>query len=590
MEGNGHSQTPRLKDGSSALTEWIMNSIADTKFSHATLADWPKQVDLHRIQAQFESPAWIVSEHQLTQNAHSFAKFTGECSRIYYPVKTNPSLTVLQVLAKLGVGADCASQLEINLALLAGIAIENISYNTPVQDVLLCERLLTSGANVVMDDIDALLELQSEMGTPVFKGKLLLRVNLLESIGYANKNDHQELMAHGHQSSKFGIPAEDLNAVLEQISLPVSGLHVHVGTQMDNLHSFEHAIVGLNALVDTLEARGHRVSEINLGGGLGIPFDSNQDFPSLEAWCQHMLPLKKENIQYSVEPGHALIGNAVALLTCVQTIKESRGKKWAIVDVGTDQLTKVTLLKWPHRILTASGEELQKGNDAVAGPLCFAGDTLNDQVNVGHLKKGAPLLITEAGAYTFSLSNKFNGRTAPKWLLLKSNGELIQSMEKESLYDELHHVRYDWEVIDGVGNPLRIALDKVKQLSSTYLYTTCEADRFEYLNATKVSDNHYQYTVRTTSVVGFISMPFAIRIVGDAAIVSILHRKGDQKKAVSVWGRRLTIDCYQQIPSNENFEFTIGLSETIQKGDQSLQIARFKSSCGRCTGSIVITY
>lgn len=91
-------------------------------------------------------------------------------------------------------------------------------------------------------------------------------------------------------------------------------------------------------------------------------------------------------------------------------------------------------------------------------------------------------------------------------------------------------------------------------------------------------------------MVGFISMPFAIRIVGDAAIVSLLHRKSDQKKAVFVWGRRFTMDCYQQIPSNESFEFTIGLSETIQRGDRSLLIARFKSSCGRCSGSIVITY
>ncbi len=567
-----------------------MNRMLDTKFSKATLVEWPKQLDINEIDVQHGSPAWIVSEKQLIQNVQSFAKFTGDCSRIYYPVKTNPSLTILQLLSKLGVGADCASQLEINLALLAGIAIENISYNTPVQEIHICERLLKSGANVVMDDLSALLKLQSAMGNPLFIGKLFLRVNLPHYIGYANKNDHQELMAHGHQSSKFGIPAEELNAVLDQISLPVSGLHVHVGTQMDHLQSFEHAIRGLNALAETLEAKGHTVSEINLGGGLGIPFESNQDFPSLEAWCHHMLPLKRDHMSYSVEPGHALVGNAVALLTSVQTVKESRGKKWAIVDVGTDQLTKVTLLKWPHRILTASGEELQEGKDAIAGPLCFAGDTLNDRVNVGHLKKGAPLLITEAGAYTFSLSNKFNGRTAPKWLLLKSNGELIQSMEKESIYDELHHVRYDWEVNDAVCDQRPIALEQVRLLSSTYLFKTCEVDRFEYLSVTQASDNQYKFAVQTSSVVGFISMPFAIRIVGDAAIVSILHRKGDHKKAFSVWGRKLTIDCYHQVPSNERFEFTIGLSETIQKGDQSLLIARFKSSCGRCSGSIVITY
>jgi transcriptional accessory protein Tex/SPT6 len=119
-------------------------------------------------------------------------------------------------------------------------------------------------------------------------------------------------------------------------------------------------------------------------------------------------------------------------------------KKWAIVDVGTDQLAKVTLLKWPHRILSKSGEEIQSGNDAIAGPLCFAGDTLKDNINADSLKKGDPLLVTEAGAYTFSLSNKFNGRTAPKWLLLNLDGELLQTMKKESMYDELHLSKYDW--------------------------------------------------------------------------------------------------------------------------------------------------
>ena len=336
------------------------------KSAIAILANWPKTININQITEQFGSPAWIISENQLIDNVNAYAKFTGDKSRIFYPVKTNPSLTVLQLLAKLGTGADCASQLEINLALFAGIELKNISYNTPVQDIKICESLLISGANVVMDDMNALIELQNSIKNASFKGKLFLRVNLPEYIGYSIKNDNQELMAHGHKSSKFGIPAEDLVSVLEQITIPVSGLHVHVGTQMDNMKSFENAMISLNELADTLKSLGHFITDINLGGGLGIPFESNQEFPSLDSWCSTMTSLKKEHIKYSVEPGHALIGNGVALLTCVQTVKESRGKKWAIVDVGTDQLTKVTLLKWPHRILCESGEEILSGNDAIA--------------------------------------------------------------------------------------------------------------------------------------------------------------------------------------------------------------------------------
>jgi diaminopimelate decarboxylase len=397
-------------------------------------------------------------------------------------------------------------------------------------------------------------------------------------------------MAHGHKSSKFGIPVEDIEAILKRITIPISGLHVHVGTQMDNMKSFQHAIVSLNNLAEILRTLGHFITDINLGGGLGIPFESSQEFPSVDFWCNNMAPLKNQNIKYSVEPGHALIGNAVALLTCIQTIKESRGKKWAIVDVGTDQLAKVTLLKWPHRILSKSGEELQSGNDAIAGPLCFAGDTLKDNINADSLKKGDPLLVTEAGAYTFSLSNKFNGRTAPKWLLLNLDGELLQTMIKESMYDEIHLSKYDWIKTDNLSSSQSIDLNLVSHLSSKYLHKTCETDSFEYIKMIYERKNYYKFIVLTSSVVDFISMPFAIRIIGDASIISVLHNKGYDQKKFSLWGRKLSMDCYEQLPSNSNLEFTISLSDTIQKKSQSVIVARFKTSCNRCSGSIIISY
>ena len=564
-----------------------MRNINDTK---AKLVDWPKSLDINLINQQFGSPAWIISEKQLNENILAFTRFTGDQSRIFYPVKTNPSLTILQILAKIGAGADCASQMEINLALLAGIELKNISYNTPIQDIQICESLLLLGANVVMDDINAIVELQNLVDHVSYKGKLFLRLNLPEYVGYSNHNENQELMAHGHKSSKFGIPVEDIDAILKRITIPISGLHVHVGTQMDNMKSFEHAIVSLNNVAEILRTLGHFITDINLGGGLGIPFESSQEFPSVDFWCNHMAPLKNENIKYSVEPGHALIGNAVTLLTCIQTIKESRGKKWAIVDVGTDQLAKVTLLKWPHRILSKSGEELQSGNDAIAGPLCFAGDTLKDNINADSLKKGDPLLVTEAGAYTFSLSNKFNGRIAPKWLFLNLDGELIETMKKESMYDELHLSKYDWIKKDNFSINQSIDMNLVSQLSSIYLHKTCENDSFEYIKMIYERKNYYKFIVLTSSVVDFISMPFAIRIIGDASIISVLHNKGYDEKKFSLWGRKLSMDCYGQLPSNSNLEFTISLSDTIQKKSQSVIVARFKTSCNRCSGSIIISY
>jgi diaminopimelate decarboxylase len=556
----------------------------------ATLENWPKRIPVKRIQANHGLPAWLVDEHQLTANVLAFEGFTGSRDRIHFPVKTNPSLCVLQILARLGVGADCASQLEINMAVFAGIKIRHISYNAPVQDPRVCVSLLTAGAKVVMDDPDTILEVEEALRGIPFEGRILLRVNLPQYVGYANEGDHQELMAHGHHSSKFGIPAEELGDVLRRMTLPVTGLHVHVGTQMDNMASFEHAIKSLHECADACGQHGHQISEINVGGGLGIPFDPGDDFPSLAHWCRSMSVWKNDRFRYSVEPGHALVGNAVALLTTIQAIKASRGRKWAIVDVGTDQLAKVTLLKWPHRILDETGTPLKAGKDAVAGPLCFAGDTLAENVDAGKLRKGAPLVITEAGAYTFSLANKFNGRTAPKWLLLQSGGEVVQPMEQEHLYDELQQAKYDWSVVASAVGEVPVDGTLIRGLSSSYLATKSKEDHFEYVEASHQDKRTYRFIVSTCSSVDFVSMPFAIRIMGDASIVSILHSGDFKEKRFPVWGRKLSMDCLDNVESNRPLEFTIALSETLRKGNQNVVIARFKTVCARCSGSFVISY
>lgn len=556
----------------------------------AQLVDWGKNLDIESLIQAYGSPAWIVSEAQLKENVAHIESFTGATQRIFYPVKTNPSLSVLQLLALMQVGADCASRAEIDLACLAGMQYSTISYNSPAQDVELCKMLLKNGARVVMDDPDAILALDRIIQPSEMQGRLILRLNLADYGAYTEKKANQELMAHGHTSSKFGIPVEDLEALLAKISLPVSGLHVHVGTQMDNLRSFEDALHQMHDWASRLLQLGQQIQEINIGGGLGIPFTAADNFPSLKAWSDALVHLKKTHFTYFVEPGHALVGNAVALLMQVQTIKNSRGKKWAITDVGTDQLTKITLLHWPHRILSASGAELPAGNDAVAGPLCFTGDTLLENVSVAGLEKGSPLLLTEAGAYTYSLANRFNGRLAPQWLVLRSNGKVEQTLRREDRFENLQLANHSWRLSNSAMEPMIIADEKVHRLSSGYLREASAGDSFSYVSVEQATSITYEFEVLTSSVVDFVSMPFAIRIIGDAAIVAVLHHEGFDTKQQAVWGRRLVMDCFKQVLANAKLRFTLSLSETICASGNTTRVVRFETSCGNCVGSVVVVY
>jgi diaminopimelate decarboxylase len=559
-----------------------------TSFDTAELVTWPTKLDLKSLQTEFGTPTWIVSEDQLQRNLNAFERFTTSKSNILYPVKANPAFAVLHILAQAGAGADCANQSEVDLARYAGFNFDRISYNTPAPDLKLCLKLLSSGATVVLDDWLTIGQLNSLASNRAnLNGKIVIRVNLERHVGYTNETANQDLMAHASTSSKFGIPSEDLIELLAKTQLPITGLHVHVGTQMDNLASFETAMHQMHELAMALKEQGHNITDINLGGGLGIPFHQQQRFPSIESFTDLLNSRKKENFNYYLEPGHALVGNAVALLTRVLTIKQSRGKKWVVVDVGTDQLAKVTLLHWPHRILDQNGEQLKSGLDVIAGPLCFAGDNLLEHISAEGLSIDAPLLITEAGAYTYALSNRFNGRLAPGWVVLKGDNQLVQLMEREGRYDHPQITSYQWHNPANPINPESIPLEQTLALSSAYLKELAKADGFEYEKVMRLARGLYQFTIRTSSEVGFISMPFAIRIFGDATIVALMHHFGHAKKDVSVWGRRLTLDCFEIIQSNTSIQFTVALSENKSLvGSNTL--AYFKTSCGMAAGCIII--
>ena len=559
--------------------------------TRALLESWTSTLNIRELYVEHGAPFWLVSKQQLKKNVNDFSAFTEGSGNILFPVKTNPSLVLLEVLASQGAGADCANRQEIDLALFAGIPYERIAYNCPVQDVCLSVNLLNKGAIVVMDDPAAIQEVQDRLKGRSFPGKLWLRVNPSVEIRYEHANDNQELMSHAASSSKFGIPAEELIDFVKQLNMPVSGLHVHVGTQMDNLVSFRNSMEGMHQLARELISIGHPAFDIDVGGGLGIPFMESDEFPSLDYWVEEMRALKQKGFKYYVEPGHALCGNAVALLVTVETVKKSRNKRWVVTNVGTDQLAKVTLLRWPHRILGPEGQPLANGGkDAIAGPLCFAGDILLDNIDASKLQVGDPLLITHAGAYTFSLSNRFNGRLGPAWVLLDEDGT-EKRMSMEGRYDNPYLTNYFWDVRREDPAIEKIPMEKVQALSSIYLTKWAEEDHFEYLHMARTGERSYEIDVMTQSRVDFISMPFAVRIFGDAAIVGLLHLMQSEKKEYPIWGRKLNLDCFGQVKTGVPIRLRISFSNVLRElNGTNTVIARFESESWDCSGNLVIKF
>lgn len=516
-----------------------------------SMETWSRELDLEAVADRHGTPLYITHRPTLENAFARWADLVGDPGRVRYPVKANPSPPLLALLASLGSGADCASPDEIRAAQLAGIPIDRVSYTTPAFDAGLAEQLVRAGGTAVVDSPQGLRDLSDHLGGTPFPGRVFLRVNPGGLPGYRVTSDVQRYTDHGSESSQFGIPSEKIPDLLRDETLPITGLHVHVGTQMDNLDTFAAGVGYLHHLVDLLHREtSHRLSTVNLGGGLGIPFLPEQEFPSLEAYQETLEPLLRSDLTYHVEPGNALVGRAMGLLTRVVAKKESRGRRWGIVDVGTDQLVKHTIARWEHNLVDAQGRSLDReGPDSLAGPLCFAGDVLLPETRLDDVDPGDVLLVQHAGAYCESVSSRFNGRRAPAHVWIEHDGS-IRSMRASE--DPFFDPRYQtWHpVVPGQGEP--VPERRMAALESTYMRDAATHETYRMERVENCGKGVYRFAFETEAEVDFVAMPFALRMVGDASIVAVGLELGWDQKPGPVWATRLSMSCGNTLPSGSD--------------------------------------
>lgn len=465
---------------------------------------------------------------------------------------------------------------------MAGFASHHVVYNSPAADVSTCLRVLEGGGTVVVDSTMMLTALADALAGRSLnpQANLLVRVNPRVAASYEREESYQELTAHADPHGKFGVAAEALPVLLDRIRLPIHGLHAHVGTQMDHVGAYEVLAEELHRLLGDVRLSQGRRPILDLGGGLGIPFVEGQSFPSIEAIGPCLAAFARLDVEYWMEPGHSLVGNAVGLLTKVVAKKEIRGRTWAIVDTGTDQLAKVTLLAWPHQVRGPDGATLPTtGPDALGGPLCFSGDTLLSTTRVDSLAIGDPVLVQHTGAYCFSLANAFNGRSYGGMVLVRVDGTTVRVDDRQTPSQHLALATHRWGAEEAsFENPKDLDLEWVNELGSSYLQMTLQEDSFRYLVLQQVGPRSWRFEIQVSSAVGFVSMPFALRAAGDSSIIAVLLSLGLTEKTFPVWGVNASVTMSEQLPSSAPFAMYVDLSHPMhgrQPGDHEL-VARWR--------------
>ncbi len=374
-----------------------------------------EEVDLADLAAAIGTPFYCYSTATLERHyrvfADAFAGMPG--TLVCYSVKANSNLGVLATLARLGAGMDVVSEGELRRALAVKVSPDLIAFSGVGKTREEMAFALDSGILAFNVESEPELRALSEVAAARNRvARIAFRVNP----DVDSKTHHK--IATGKAENKFGVPFADAPALYALASrLPAiapTGVHMHIGSQITDLAPFRNAFALLKELVGTLRAGGFTIDFVNLGGGLGIPYRSDQPPPPLPSDYANLVKAEVGGLGLRLvfEPGRMIAGNAGILVSRVLYVKRGAAKTFTIVDAAMNDLLRPTLYEAYHEIVPVV--EPKPGTPVVvtdiAGPVCETGDYLALARPLPELRSGDLISVMTAGAYGAVLASEYNSR------------------------------------------------------------------------------------------------------------------------------------------------------------------------------------
>jgi diaminopimelate decarboxylase len=382
-------------------------------------------VSLVELADAIGTPFYCYSTATLERHYRVFTEaFAGEKALVCYAMKANSNQSVLRTLAKLGAGADVVSGGELKRALAAGIPPERIVFSGVGKTEAELRAALAADILCLNVESEPELELLSALASEQGKtARISVRVN-----PDVDSGSHAKIST-GKSENKFGIPLAQARAVYARAAkLPgirVTGVDMHIGSQITDLVPLEAAFRLLAEFVQTLRADGHTISHVDFGGGLGIPYHLDGEAPPLPSAYAAMVKRVTHNLGCTLlfEPGRMIVGNAGILVTRVIHVKQGEAKKFVIIDAAMNDLIRPTLYEAYHDILPvrASPQGAPEITADVVGPVCESGDYLALGRKLPEPKAGDLLAIMSAGAYGAVQSGFYNTRALVPEVLVKDD-------------------------------------------------------------------------------------------------------------------------------------------------------------------------
>ena len=366
---------------------------------------------------QTPTPFYYYDMSLLDQTIDQIIQETeGQPFVVHYAIKANSNPHILKAIARRGLGADVVSGGEIRAAVENGFKADGINFSGVAKTDWEIRLGLECGIGCFNVESAAELQVINDIAGEMGKtAPVAFRVN-------------PDIDAHTHRyittgtaANKFGIALDDLDTLIElarQLShIHLRGLHFHIGSQITEMQPFAMLCDTVIKLVDRYSEQGIHFDHINVGGGLGIDYSAPDERP-FAPFKEYFGTFKERLTALHGMPIHFELGRSVvaacgSLISRVVYIKENKGKKFALIDAGMNDLMRPALYGAHHMIQNLTSQGTAMAPYDVAGPICESSDVFATDFPLPETRRGDILAIRSAGAYGESMASCYNSRPLP---------------------------------------------------------------------------------------------------------------------------------------------------------------------------------
>ncbi len=398
-------------------------------------------MDFNYLADKYGTPLYVYDFDFFETQFLTFKQaFVGSKNIITFAVKSNPNLSVINKFASLGAGADCVSIGEIKRALAAKVPKNKIIFSGVGKTEEEMSEALKN--DILMINIESLQEVLflSDVASQMKKtAKISVRIN-----PDINPKTHPHIST-GLKESKFGVDIETAKKIYEFARdnkyLEPIGIHFHIGSQITDIIPIKEAAEYVWNFAKSLRNEGIDLKYFDVGGGLGVRYYDESTVSLLEYGNLIKSIVNDKDITIITEPGRFLTANGGWLLTRILYEKKNKNKHFIVVDAGMNDFIRPVLYGAKHKISITNDDYVENPTDDsfdreishgvdVVGPVCESADFLAKGISIRQIMVGEIMLISDVGAYGFSMSSNYNSRPrAAEVAIEKGKDRLIRSRE-----------------------------------------------------------------------------------------------------------------------------------------------------------------